>query len=121
MYTISKRIEIAGSHRLNLDYDSPCSELHGHNWNVIVEVQGERLNENGMLIDFKHIKEIVNQLDHSHINDHISLNPTAENMAFWIAFEIQKRINEEWEGDEIPCISKVSVQESEGNLACYIP
>ncbi|NLL02602.1 MAG: 6-carboxytetrahydropterin synthase QueD, partial [Mollicutes bacterium] len=29
MYYISKRMEIAGAHKLELDYESKCQNLHG--------------------------------------------------------------------------------------------
>ena len=126
MYKTSKRMEIAGSHKLDLDYDSPCQNMHGHNWIIVVEIEGEYLDKNGMLIDFKHIKETVNQFDHVHINDLIGqrLNPTAENMAEIISNTLQQKIEASWEeGDDYylaPKVSKVSVQESEGNIACFI-
>lgn len=108
MYYISKRMEIAGAHNLELDYESKCSNLHGHNWIVIVYCKSEKLNNNGMVIDFKHVKEkISDKLDHQYINDIVDFNPTAENMAKWICDEI---------GD---ICYKVSVQESEGNIAIY--
>ena len=31
MYYVSKRMEVAGAHRLDLPYESKCSNLHGHN------------------------------------------------------------------------------------------
>ena len=108
MYYVSKRIEIAGAHYLKLNYESKCSNLHGHNWIVIVYCKTEELDSNGMVIDFKHIKEkIDNKLDHQYLNEVVNFNPTAENMARWICEEI---------GDK--CY-KVSVQESEGNIAIY--
>lgn len=121
MYKVTKRIEIAGCHSLRLNYSSPCSNLHGHNWIVHVEVEGEDLDENGMLVDFKHIKEVVNQLDHAHLNDIIPTNPTAENLCAWITKEVQARLNEHWKSDPMgtPSVVKVQVQESEGNVACY--
>lgn len=107
MYYISKRMEIAGAHNLKLDYESKCSNLHGHNWIVIVYCKARELNKNGMIIDFKHIKQkISDKLDHQYINDVVDFNPTAENMAKWIC-------------DQIPNCYKVSVQESEGNVAMY--
>ncbi|MHA1344936.1 MAG: 6-pyruvoyl trahydropterin synthase family protein [Candidatus Heimdallarchaeaceae archaeon] len=116
MYKISKRIEIAGSHKLKLDYDSPCQNVHGHNWIITVEIMGRKLNQNGMLVDFKDIKNVVNKLDHAHINDVIDpINPTAENIAKWIAYEV------EGECTGLITVSKVTVQESEGNIACFIP
>lgn len=108
MYYISKRLEIAGAHNLTLDYESKCSNLHGHNWIVMIYCKAEKLDNNGMVIDFKHIKnKIMDKLDHQYLNEVVDFNPTAENMAKWICEEI---------GDK--CY-KVSVQESEGNIAIY--
>ena len=119
-WTATKRCEIAGSHRLTLDYQSACSNIHGHNWIVEVVIAGSSLNRNGMLLDFKAIKDVVHQLDHRHLNDVIGgLNPTAENLARWIADEITKIIPEK--DREAMWISQVSIQESEGNTICYCP
>lgn len=108
MYYISKRLEIAGAHNLKLGYESKCQNLHGHNWIVIVYCKSEELNEDGMVIDFKHIKnKITDKLDHQYINEIVDFNPTAENMAKWICEQIGEK-----------CY-KVSVQESEGNIAIY--
>lgn len=107
MFYVSKRMEIAGAHKLKLDYESKCQNLHGHNWIVIVYCKSEKLDQNGMVVDFKHIKNRIHEkLDHTYINDVVSFNPTAENMAKWIC-------------DQIPNCYKVSVQESEGNIAIY--
>lgn len=101
-------MEIAGSHKLNLDYESKCQNLHGHNWIVTVYLKGEVLNHNGMLMDFTHIKKQIHDvLDHQHINDIVEVNPTAENMSKWICDKL---------GD---MCYKVEVQESEGNIATY--
>lgn len=114
MYEVRKRLEIAGSHQLNLNYESACRNLHGHNWIVEITLRGKKLDENGMLADFKWIKnKIHKRLDHKFINDVISVNPTAENIAKWIC----DTLNEELLGS-VCC--KVKVQESEGNVAIYI-
>lgn len=124
MYKLTKRIEVAGSHQLDLDYESPCHFMHGHNWIINITVEGHHLNQNGMLIDFKHIKNVVNQLDHTHINDVVKVNPTAENMAHWIANKVQDEIDKAWKDEyalsHAPSVTEVSVQESEGNVACFI-
>ena len=107
MNYISKRMEIAGAHNLKLNYESKCQNLHGRNWVVTVYCKSKELDENGMIIDFKHIKNaIMDKLDHQYINDVVDFNPTAENMSRWIC-------------DQIPDCYKVSVQESEGNIAIY--
>lgn len=123
MYTIKKRIEISSAHHLDLPYDSPCTKLHGHNWIIEVEIKSSVLDSSGMVINFGIIKKIVNQLDHQYINEIIDINPTAENMARWVCDKVQQKINEMWEITNIknPVVTKVTVQESEGNIACYTP
>lgn len=120
-FSISKRMEIAGSHQLSLDYDSKCRNIHGHNWIIVVYCGATHLNHNGMIIDFKHIKNLIHdRLDHQHINDVIpDINPTAENMAAWILCEMNKKFDElnPLDGADGRCY-KVTVQESEGNIAC---
>lgn len=107
MFYVSKRMEIAGAHNLKLDYESKCTNVHGHNWIITVHCKAENLNHNGMVIDFKHIKNMVHdKLDHQYINDVVDFNPTAENMAKWIC-------------ENVPNCYKVEVQESEGNIAVY--
>lgn len=108
MFYVSKRIEIAGAHRLSLNYESKCQNLHGHNWIITVYCRTKELDANGMVCDFTHIKRAVqDKLDHKVINEVIDgINPTAENIAKWIC-------------QQIPNCYKVSVQESEGNIAIY--
>ena len=108
-------MEIAGAHHLELPYESKCRNLHGHNWIVTVYCRSKELTNYGMILDFTHIKkEIHDKLDHQCINEVIpSMNPTAENMAKWICDRVNDimTVGECW---------KVSVQESEGNIAEYV-
>ena len=84
MYTVIKRMEISASHSLKLSYRSKCENLHGHNWIITVYCRSEVLNEDGMVVDFTHIKEtVMGRLDHQNLNEVVSLNPTAENIARW--------------------------------------
>lgn len=107
MYTVTKRLEVSAAHHLTLDYESKCQHLHGHNWIIYVTCQREELDHNGMVIDFKKIKEIVHgTMDHQNLNDIFPFNPTAENIAKWIC-------------DAVPYCVKVEVRESEGNTAIY--
>ena len=107
MFIVKKRMEIAGAHRLNLNYESKCANLHGHNWIVTVWCKSQTLDANGMVMDFTHIKrEVQDKLDHKFLNDVVQFNPTAENIAKWVC-------------DQIPNCYRVSVQESEGNVATY--
>ncbi len=124
MYIVTKRIEIAGAHKLNLSYPSPCSRLHGHNWIIHVEVSSEELNGEGMVIDFTHISRVVKELDHKNLNDEFDFNPTAEHIADVLAHRLKSLILNLYHKGEAHLsthVSKVTVQESEGNVACYIP
>lgn len=108
MYYVSKRMEVAFAHRLALSYESPCSSLHGHNAIVTVYCCSETLDEAGMVVDFKQIKQLVaGELDHAYINERLDFNPTAENLARWIC-------------ERVPRCYKVVFQESEGNVAVYV-
>ena len=108
MYEIKKTLEISAAHKLDLDYESKCTNLHGHNWIVTVYLRSKELNKNGMIMDFTEIKQkITNQLDHKIINDILPFNPTAENLAHHICQTLT------------PHCYRVDVQESENNIATY--
>lgn len=107
MYTVIKRMEISASHSLKLSYQSKCEKLHGHNWIITVYCRSKELDENGMVVDFTHIKQAVEKrLDHNNLNDVLPFNPTAENIAFWVC-------------NQVPHCFRVEVKESEGNTAIY--
>ena len=118
MYIITKTMEIAVGHRLDLPYQSPCQRQHGHNLLISVSVSAEELTEYGMVVDFGKIKEIVHQLDHQFLNDILKQNPTAENIAEWILFKLSSMlVHESYPKDTQ--VTKVVVQVSEGNVACW--
>ncbi len=117
MYRVSKRMEISAMHQLKLDYESPCTNIHGHNWYITVEIEGDKLNKEGMLIDFTVIKKLIHdKLDHKNLNEVLDFNPTAENIASWVSSQINSYINETVWPLPIRC-NKVRVEETQGNYA----
>jgi len=107
MYSLKKTIEISASHSLNLDYESKCERMHGHNWIITIYCQTKELNQNGMIVDFTDIKKVIqDKLDHQNLNEVLPFNSTAENIARWCV-------------EQIPQAYRADVQESQGNIATY--
>ena len=121
MYKLKKTMEVAGSHHLDLPYESKCKNNHGHNWIITVGVKGTTLNATGMLIDFAQISKIVMALDHTCLNDAFPHNPTAENIAKYIADAVDNELLGYLADGSHPGVDFVEVIESKGNIACYIP
>jgi 6-pyruvoyltetrahydropterin/6-carboxytetrahydropterin synthase len=123
-YKLKVLTEFASAHTLR-DYPGDCSRMHGHNWKVELEVETRTLDETGMGIDFRKMKdaarEVGDELDHRYLNDlepFTKINPTAENIAAYMYREISSRLNSEtvkvsavtlWETD------RASVRYSEEN------
>ncbi|MBL4694419.1 6-carboxytetrahydropterin synthase QueD [Candidatus Gracilibacteria bacterium] len=108
---LSCTFRFAASHFLT-KYHGKCENLHGHNYKIIVTIEGP-VKEDGMVLDFKLLKEAVNKnvidlLDHSHLNDTLD-NPSAENLAVWIWDKIK---------DHLP-LKKIAVYETDDYLAEY--
>lgn len=120
MYTIRKKFKFEGAHILSDSYSKECQRIHGHSYVVELFLSTEKLNEDGMVIDFKKLKEIVNpiiqQWDHRLLIENgfdeisykwttpVPFNPTAENMCKYLfdvidqelpyGIEIKVRIHE---------------------------
>jgi 6-pyruvoyltetrahydropterin/6-carboxytetrahydropterin synthase len=69
MYSVTKVIQFSYGHRL-LDYNGKCSQLHGHNGKIDIELSRDRLDRRGMVWDFDEIKKKMQRwidanLDHA--------------------------------------------------------
>ena len=98
-YQLKVVTEFASAHTLR-NYQGACSRMHGHNWKVELEAVASQLDEIGMAIDFKTMKnaanEIGDELDHRYLNDlepFKEINPTAENIAAYMYKQISAKIN----------------------------
>ena len=102
MFRVTREILFCYGHRL-LNYEGKCRHLHGHNGRAVITLEGPRLDDRGMLVDFGDIKREVQRwidenLDHNMLlcrDDPIlpvlqargervyvmDVNPTAENIA----------------------------------------
>lgn len=89
-YTIEKDFAFSASHVLTgLRDGHPCGRLHGHNYVVRLRLSGDRLLDVGFLFDYGDLRPfgqfLDDTLDHRHLNDVMTSNPTAENMARYLA------------------------------------
>ena len=120
MYEVSKEIMISATHRVR-EHQGGCERIHGHNWKILVYVEAKELNNMGMVIDFKDLKNImikvIMPMDHNDINTYPpfdKLNPTSENISKYIFDEMSKELD-----DDRKHISKVEVYETDNSKAIY--
>jgi 6-pyruvoyltetrahydropterin/6-carboxytetrahydropterin synthase len=90
MFELSVTGHLAAAHFLR-GYEGPCKDLHGHTWKVEVTVRSVDLNDVGLVVDFREIKEklkgFLAHLDHVCLNDlpyFQEHNPSTENLACYI-------------------------------------
>ena len=62
---VTKMFSFDMGHAL-MGYDGPCKDIHGHTYHLHVTVVGQPIQEpgnpkDGMVVDFGHIKQIVNE------------------------------------------------------------
>jgi 6-pyruvoyltetrahydropterin/6-carboxytetrahydropterin synthase len=87
MFEVTVEAGFSSGHYLR-NYHGKCENPHGHNYRVLVTLAGADLDQAGLLLDFKLLKNllkpVVDYLDHRMINDlppFTEINPSAENLA----------------------------------------
>jgi len=120
MYEISVVSSFSAAHNLR-EYQGKCENLHGHNWKVELIVASESLNKEGMIMDFKKVKSVLNQvlniLDHKYINEippFNKVNPTSENIAKFVYEKAKEKL-----GSGNFKIKKINIWETEHSRASY--
>ncbi len=122
MMELTTYTELEIAHRLGGAYSGRCLHWHGHRYEVEITVTAQKLNEDGMIVDFKKLKEVVKAVlddkwDHGacvraddplarplmedahHERVHvINANPTLEWMVMHWALELQGALNSECPG-----------------------
>ncbi len=74
-------------------YKGKCANVHGHTWKVIVWAEGAqfKIGKDGILWDFTKLKKLLNELDHTDLNEHFAIeNPTAENLAYYFLGKLKE-------------------------------
>jgi 6-pyruvoyltetrahydropterin/6-carboxytetrahydropterin synthase len=124
MFEISVEQTFAAGHALR-NYKGSCENVHGHNFKVQVKIEGERLDEAGLLVDFIDVKllmqGVIERLDHQFLNEIAPFdvrNPSAENIAEYF----HEKMTNGLASTPVPVrIREVTVWETDIQSATYRP
>ena len=121
MFHIFIKSHFSAGHHLR-NYPGNCERPHGHNWKVEVTVRADSLDNLGMGIDFRAVKEAVKKvldtLDHTDLNEHPafqSVNPSSENIAVYIFDSLQESLSADRYG-----VHSVTVCETDNSGVTYL-
>lgn len=122
MYELRIITHFSAAHQLN-EFRGACESLHGHNWKIEAYVTSPVLDDVGVVIDFKilknHVRTIMETLDHKFLNDLAPFketNPSSENIARYVAEQLAPLLV-----DRQIKVSRVTAWESENACATYYP
>lgn len=116
---IGREFTFDSAHHL-LNYDGACANVHGHTYHLHIMLLGKV--KDGFVIDFKLLKEIVQEyviskLDHKDLNKVLDFNPTAENIAIKIWEVLDPVIDEVFKGRVV--LERVKLYETPGSFVEY--
>ena len=103
-----KEFSFCAAHYLDIK-GHKCSQLHGHNYKLRIEVSGE-LDQNDMVIDFaeikKHVQPIVDDLDHQNLNELLFFmkSTTSETLCLYFYYSLYEKIKG---------LSKIEIRETD--------
>lgn len=85
-----------------------CGKMHGHRYDIRLEIAGEPDRETGWIIDYADVKAIsdpiIMGLDHKTLNEIPGLtNPTCENIVLYLTDYLQPKL---------PELAKIEVRET---------
>lgn len=87
MFELRVKTSFSAAHHLN-GYSGNCARVHGHTWQVEAVISAQALNQIGMAVDFRVVRDALNSVvqkwDHQDLNqleEFKSANPTAEVLA----------------------------------------
>ncbi|MFT3686955.1 MAG: 6-carboxytetrahydropterin synthase [Phycisphaerales bacterium] len=135
MYQLEIRNHFSAAHAITMG--GVVEPLHGHDWHVTVVVEGKRLDDDGLLVDFHKLQSdlasIIGPFQNQNLNEvepfSLGLNPTAEHVATHIWQSLSDRLatwSQNASKDSLlpPCrlrIASVRVTEAVGCAATYAP
>lgn len=113
MYTLIVKSSFDAAHFIP-DYPGKCARIHGHTWNIEVEIEGMELDNLHMVVDFGIIKKELKEIlpDHQFLNEYLPIKPTAENLSKYLYTSLRERFSDRnfniksvllWESPDCGC------------------
>ena len=86
MYIVCKEFHFSAAHFVeSLEDGHPCKRMHGHNYQVAVEMRSDSLNEHGFIRDIKELNALRDYIDetfdHRLLNDVLGAQVSTEHLA----------------------------------------
>ncbi|MFZ1080952.1 MAG: 6-carboxytetrahydropterin synthase [Candidatus Kryptoniota bacterium] len=92
---IGRKFIFESAHQLNGEIYGRCGNLHGHRYELTIEIEGE-VNQFGWICDFEELDKIANgilgRFDHQNLNSYFEV-PTVENIAKNIFETLDEKLN----------------------------
>lgn len=109
-WTLKVRDKFSAAHFLR-GYKGKCEKIHGHTFQVEVEIAVGAVGEDGIGFDFTEVKKSLATVlpDHTLLNDIVPFNPSAENLSLYFYSELKRHYP----------VKAVTVWESEDASATY--
>ncbi len=114
-HSITVKGRFSASHRI---YGYP-ETVHGHDWNVQIEISSNSLDSQGFVFDFvklsRILESILSLLDHTHLNSIPFFwlsSPSAENVLGYIKDRVEHLLE-----PKSVYITRMNVSEEEGFIA----
>ena len=120
-WRLTVRSSFSAAHALRR-YQGKCENLHGHNYAVEMNVDGDTLDDDiEFAVDFsilkQHLNDVLETLDHRNLNElepFTRMNATAENLARYLF----KKLKQQLSGLPVE-LHSVTVWETEKQSATY--
>ncbi len=122
MYEITVEREFCAAHALTIA--GVREPIHGHNFRVTVTLEGQTLDEDGLLCDFHTVNAVLKDICRPLVNANLNetppfdrVNPSAEQIARHIADELAGRLDDALAPEAR--VASVRVTETTGCSAVY--
>jgi len=119
-YDLTIRSVFSAAHSISIRGEQ--EPVHGHDWSVVVEVSGERLDGDGLVCDFHELESTLERIVAPFRNRNLNeiapfndVNPTAEHVARHIGDEMAHAL------PEGVSLTAVRIGEAPGCVATYRP